>query len=142
MRSTAARISLKKTLDLCREDGNKRSARKPSHLPVDGERVNDDGSAALGRHIAQSLYQNQVDDRLVVTKAGVDRHINVISVYWDLRWDAAVERRNGLMSLNLIAHLSQGLKDTSNFESECCMQMLRSRVGLSSLLRESFHVRF
>jgi hypothetical protein len=109
---------------------------------VDGERVDDDGVAHLGSHVAEALDQYQVDDCLVVSKPRVDRNVNIVGVHWNLRSHRTVKRRNNLCRLYLIAHLGEGLKHTADFESERLVDVVRLRLREISVCEVSFHVRF
>ena len=53
-------------------------------VPVNCEGIDDDWGALGGSHIAQSLYENEDDDGLLVGQAGVHGHINKVGLDRDI----------------------------------------------------------
>ena len=56
-------------------------------IPMDGEAVNNDRMSSEGRLVAESLYQDQNNNSLVVAQSGVDGDIHIVGLDADGRLD-------------------------------------------------------
>lgn len=63
------------------------------------QRVNHDRRTLLGGHVAETLNENEVDNRLMIREPRVDRNIDVVGLHRDRRRHHAVKRGEHLLSL-------------------------------------------
>jgi len=61
---------------------------------MDCKRVNYDRDSLLSGHVAETLNQDQINDRLMITETGVNRNVYIVGLHWNLGRHGTVKWRD------------------------------------------------